>query len=113
MSPFEFTNPVDAGDLATISCAVIKGDFPLRIFWTHNSYNITPVEGIVITRMSRRISQLTIDSVQASHSGEYVCTAKNRAGLARHTAILNVNGYYSFSNITIVVIIWPGLNFFY
>lgn len=78
--------------MTTITCAVTKGDFPLEIYWTHNSYNITPVEGITITRMSKRISQLTIESVQHSHIGEFICTAKNKAGKATHSDYLNVNG---------------------
>lgn len=93
--PFEFAdNPINADDFATISCAISKGDMPLRITWTHNSYNITPLDGITTSRTSKRISQLSIDSVQASHAGEYTCTARNRAGQASHTTILNVNGEF-------------------
>lgn len=93
ISPFEFTdNPIDAEDFATISCAVSKGDMPLEISWKHNSYSISPGEGITTSRTSKRISQLSIDSVQATHAGEYTCTAKNKAGEASHTAVLNVNG---------------------
>lgn len=69
-----------------------KGDFPLDITWSHNSYNISPVEGVTITRPSRKIGQLIIDSVQASNAGIYTCIAKNKAGEAKHSAILNVNG---------------------
>lgn len=87
-------NPVNADEFASLFCTVSKGDLPLRIMWQHNSYNITPVDGITTTRTSRRISQLSIESVQAHHAGRYTCTAKNRAGETSHTAILNVNGEF-------------------
>lgn len=67
---------------------------PLEISWKHNSYNISPYDGITTSRTSKRISQISIDSVQASHSGEYTCTAKNKAGEISHSAILNVNGEF-------------------
>lgn len=95
ISPFEFNdNPIDAGDFTSISCIISKGDFPLGISWKHNNYTISPVDGITVTRTSKRLSQLTIDSVQASHMGEYTCYAKNKAGQSSHTAVLNVNGIF-------------------
>lgn len=35
---------------------------------------------------------LTIDSVTDEHSGNYTCVAQNKAGTARYSADLNVNG---------------------
>lgn len=94
ISPFEFSeDSVDAEEYTSVTCTVFKGDFPIQISWKHNGYNITPVEGITISRTSKRNSQLSIDSVQASHSGEYLCIAKNKAGEASYSANLNVNGY--------------------
>lgn len=93
ISPFEFANsPVDAEDFVTLSCAVTKGDFPLEISWMHNNRNITPADGITTTRISKRLTQLSIDSVQAHHAGSYTCTARNPAGAISHSAVLNVNG---------------------
>lgn len=68
---------------------------PLNITWRHNSRVINPLDGITVSRTSKRISQLSIDSVQASHAGEYSCIARNKAGSSSHTAILNVNGDFS------------------
>lgn len=73
-------------------CSVVKGDLPIQISWRHNGYNITAVDGVTISRTSKRNSQLSIDSVQASHSGQYKCIAKNKAGETNYAATLNVNG---------------------
>lgn len=48
--------------------------------------------GIVISQVNKRLSTLSIESVQAEHVGEYTCVAKNRAGEGRHSSILHVNG---------------------
>lgn len=75
-------------------CSVIKGDFPIEIIWKHNLRTIDPLDGITIARTSKRSSQLSIDSAQAIHSGEYTCIAKNKAGEASFSAVLNVNGEF-------------------
>lgn len=78
--------------MTSLTCTVNKGDLPIQITWTHNSRPIGPNEGITTTRTSKRISQLSIESVQADHAGEYTCSATNSAGTTTHSAILNVNG---------------------
>jgi hypothetical protein len=93
----------NAGEMATVQCAVIKGDLPIDIMWSFNGRAIDAANGafdehnydnpdIVISRSSKRISQLTIESVAARHAGEYSCTASNTAGTATHSSILSVNG---------------------
>lgn len=83
---------MNSGDMASVICAVSKGDFPLEIKWTLNNRAITEYSGISVMRTNKRISQLSIDSVQAEHAGEYICTAYNKAGNASHAASLQVNG---------------------
>lgn len=103
MAPFSFgEEAANAGEMATVQCAVIKGDLPLKIVW---SLNGRPIEAgrvsgdhgynspdIVVSRGSKRISTLTIDSVAARHAGEYKCAATNAAGSTSHTSVLSVNG---------------------
>lgn len=48
--------------------------------------------GISITRISQRVSTLTIDSVTANHRALYTCTAGNKAGKVNQSASLEVNG---------------------
>ncbi|CAD1475933.1 unnamed protein product, partial [Heterotrigona itama] len=104
LAPFVFGDEAaNAGEMATVQCAVIKGDLPVKIVWSLNgrpvdvgrvsgdhSYDIPDID-IVVTRSSKRISTLTIDSVAARHAGEYSCTATNAAGSATHTSVLSVN----------------------
>lgn len=90
---FEFTdNPINSGDMTSVICTVSKGDFPIQIVWMLNGRLITDYSGISVARTNKRISQLSIDSVQAEHSGDYVCIASNAAGNASHSTTLKVNG---------------------
>lgn len=48
--------------------------------------------GLMTMTLSDRVSVLDIPSALDSHSGNYTCTATNKAGTANHTALLNVIG---------------------
>ncbi|XP_071567218.1 Down syndrome cell adhesion molecule 1 isoform X9 [Temnothorax nylanderi] len=103
LAPFTFGDEAaNAGEMATVQCAVIKGDLPIDIIWSFNGRVIDIANGafdehnydnpdIVISRSSKRASQLTIESVAARHAGEYSCTASNTAGTATHSSVLSVN----------------------
>lgn len=65
---------------------------PVYITWTLNGRNINEFEGIDGGNRKSRTSHLTIESVQAHHSGEYTCFAKNSAGIDHYSTFLNVNG---------------------
>lgn len=80
--------------MASVQCVINKGDLPLDISWSLNGLLLDSNNnlGITILKMNRQISALSIDSVKAEHRGNYVCTVKNIAGIANHTAKLNVNG---------------------
>lgn len=95
MLPFEFgEEPANAGDMASISCAVSKGDQPLNITWLLNGRTITKNNdlGIVLTSINKKTTILNIDSVSGKHRGTYHCVATNLAGSANHSALLEVNG---------------------
>lgn len=49
------------------------------------------MEGVTILR-GKKLSALSLESVSFESAGEYTCVAKNRAGVARFSAHLNVNG---------------------
>lgn len=76
-------------------CAVPKGDFPIRIRWTLNNKSLNSFDGITVMD-NKRSSQLTIENVQAHHSGEYRCIAENNAGSDNVAEFLNVNGICCF-----------------
>lgn len=78
--------------MASVMCTVHKGDFPINMSWTLNGRNLEEIIGVNVLRTNKRISQLSIDSVDAAHAGEYICKAKNEAGVAEYSAYLRVNG---------------------
>lgn len=85
--------PANWGDTVTATCTVIKGDYPIEIEWALNGKPIvSSYPDISIVSTSKRVSLLTIDSVSASHAGEYTCTASNAAGGTSCSASLAVNG---------------------
>lgn len=103
LAPFAFgDDAANAGEMATVQCAVIKGDLPIDLVWSFNG-RVIDANGafdehnydnpdIVISRNSKRASTLTIESVAARHAGEYSCTASNTAGTTTHSSVLSVNG---------------------
>ncbi|XP_076265890.1 Down syndrome cell adhesion molecule 1 isoform X22 [Rhynchophorus ferrugineus] len=92
ISHFTFLDEVvNYGEMATTQCAVIKGDFPIKIMWFFNGKPIEHLNGITIIQTSKRISSLNIDAVDGSHAGEYTCAAENSAGQDIYSTGLNVN----------------------
>lgn len=82
--------------MSSLTCTISKGDFPLEIIWSLNNDSAETVPGISVMRTNKRISQLSIDSVQAQHAGIYTCSAKNPAGISHQAAVLHVNGTIFF-----------------
>lgn len=83
---------INSGDVASTQCTVIKGDLPIKISWLFKQNPIDILHGHSITKINQRISSLSIESVDAIHSGEYSCVAENAAGEDRVSTVLNVNG---------------------
>lgn len=75
-----------------MACSVVKGDTPLNITWSLNGKGIDYYPGIVVNLVNRKLSTLSIDSVNAEHIGEYSCLAQNGAGTTSYSAYLHVNG---------------------
>lgn len=73
---------------------MLKGDKPLKIHWTLNNETITAKshEGITVMKNSKVVSVLSIESVDAQHSGNYTCVASNHAGIAELSTQILVNG---------------------
>jgi hypothetical protein len=92
--PFTFgEDAFNPGDSVVVNCMISKGDLPLEIVWTLNSKPIISGENnILVTRMSKRLSALSIEAITGYHRGLFECTTKNSAGLTSHSAVLIVNG---------------------
>lgn len=93
ITPFTFAQEsMNVGDTGSLTCTIIKGDNPVNISWLHNNKVIENEAGISTVLLGKRISTLTVDSIQAEHSGEYTCLARNAAGSDRFIVRLAVNG---------------------
>ena len=97
--PFSFgEKELNFDDSATATCAITKGDVPMKIWWTFKGvddelpYNLTTNDGIFITRNGQKLSVLNIEAVKARHRGNYTCYAQNKGGYSQHSAFLSVNG---------------------
>lgn len=82
--------------MASVTCAVVKGDTPIDIVWKLNNNRISTNDGILIMRGGQRNSLLSIDLVNSRHAGNYTCIAKNTAGIVQHSTELFVNGSIIF-----------------
>lgn len=71
-----------------------KGDLPIDIDWLHNGFPVEATKGVNVIKMSSRISSINIESVRASHMGNFTCVAVNKAGQADYTSELHINGYF-------------------
>lgn len=93
VAPFDFgEDTYNAGDTVSLTCTVTKGDMPIEILWLFNESPLNSGSGVILSRSGRKISMLSIDSIEATHRGNYTCVAKNVAGEASHSALLHVNG---------------------
>lgn len=66
----------------------------MNITWNLNEKKIGLVDGVTTSSANRRTSQLTIESADAHHSGEYTCVVENTVGTSKYSSYLNVNGIY-------------------
>lgn len=93
ISPFSFGDePIYYGQVAQATCLVTEGDYPLEVTWSFQGSHLSTQTGISTTKVGKRTSLLLIDPTQSGHTGNYTCTAKNKAGITNITATLNIYG---------------------
>lgn len=93
MKPFSFgDDPLEAGQSASVQCAISDGDLPINITWSFNGELLESTDDISIAMIGRKSSGINIDIVSHKHAGNYTCTGVNAAGNSSFTAVLNVNG---------------------
>ncbi|XP_011342293.1 Down syndrome cell adhesion molecule-like protein Dscam2 isoform X3 [Ooceraea biroi] len=113
ISPFYFGNDVMEGMRTQLMCTTREGDQPFNITWlmdekpiqvrpSDGGTSVSSVQtaaaaatvessnGIQISDYPPFSSILAINSVSASHSGNYTCQISNVAGLAEHSTSLSV-----------------------
>lgn len=92
ITPFAFEEQTFAGETVQLNCFVAKGDTPLKITWNFHGAELSSHMGMSTSRIGERTSLLTIESLMSAHSGNYTCTAENRAGTSEYSATLTVSG---------------------
>lgn len=93
ITPFAFEDsPINAGEYATIQCIVPNGDLPISISWKVNEDPVENHPDISLSKVGRRGSALTIESISYSLTGNFTCLAVNSAGISQYTTLLQVNG---------------------
>lgn len=95
ITPFSTgSEAVHLGQYITYQCTITEGDLPLNILWTFNNQPLVNEdnEDILIAKMGRRSSVLTIESVGARNAGNYTCQGTNAAGKTSYTTQLRVIG---------------------
>lgn len=83
------------GDAVQLTCLVATGDPPLQLTWSfHGAADSSKKnqEGVSFMKVGTKSSLLIIESLQAHHSGNYTCSAKNSAGTDEYTTSIVVNG---------------------
>lgn len=81
------------GETVSVTCTVSGGDLPINFIWLLNRVPIEPYQDILTEKRGKRISVLMIESVKATHNGNYTCLAENSAGAVEYTSPLIVNGW--------------------
>lgn len=79
-------------ETVSVTCTVSGGDLPVNFIWLLNRVPIEPYQEILTEKRGKRISALTIESLKATHRGNYTCLAENLAGAVEFTSQLLVNG---------------------
>ncbi|XP_049290925.1 Down syndrome cell adhesion molecule-like protein Dscam2 isoform X31 [Anopheles funestus] len=83
---------LNTGDSVAVNCMVVKGDSPLEIRWYLNNVPISSEnEGIVVVKLSVKLSSLSINAIEPQHRGFYECRVKNKAGESSSNAELIIN----------------------
>lgn len=91
--PFDFgDDDINSGESISAMCTITKGDLPIKINWFLNDKPVNMFDGIIVNHVTKKMSTLSIESVDASHTGHYTCSASNMAGNVNYTAVLSVNG---------------------
>lgn len=95
--PFSFEGETNFGDNVQATCHVSKGDSPLQLTWSFqglNSNSSALEKSVNTLTVGERTNMLEIPEAFSAHSGNYTCTARNKAGSVTYTATLMVNGNY-------------------
>ncbi|GLH14154.1 Down syndrome cell adhesion molecule-like protein Dscam2 [Gryllus bimaculatus] len=95
ITPFAF-GELSSGERVLVTCSVKRGDPPLTIQWFKDARPIPPTPSLhddpdlTVQGAGEYSSVLAIRSVSSRHSGNYTCSATNKARTTTYTALLLV-----------------------
>ncbi|XP_076265870.1 Down syndrome cell adhesion molecule 1 isoform X4 [Rhynchophorus ferrugineus] len=92
VAPFNFgETPIYLGHTTQVTCLVSEGDTPLSITWIFNGAPLGLSTNVNTMKVGQKASMLLIDAVSEDNAGNYTCHVSNAAGVAEHSATLNVH----------------------
>lgn len=90
------TSVCDVNDYVQLTCIAIRGATPIRFEWQLNGRALHDDDDgdadVTQASVGEHSSLLLINKAQASHAGNYSCSASNHVGVAQRLAMLTVNG---------------------
>ena len=92
ITPFTFGLPKNFGAMVSVQCILGEGDLPVKILWELNGNPLESGNGIMISSLGARVSNMMIESVEGRQAGNYTCSAQNKAGIENFMAELEVIG---------------------
>lgn len=107
IAPFSFNKDLSEGVRTQVTCMIEKGDPPFTITWLKNGDQIgnsgSPTfasgssrgiqsPGLKVTSLDAHSSTILIETVRATHTGNYTCVARNSVAEVSWTAELVVSG---------------------
>ncbi|XP_031846326.1 cell adhesion molecule Dscam2 isoform X2 [Nomia melanderi] len=90
IDPFSFPDKIQEGQRVQVTCAVSKGDSPLKITWLKDGRPVDPAEA-KLHQLGPFYLALQIESASTAHNGNYTCVASNDAAETSRTATLLVH----------------------
>ncbi|XP_044742030.1 Down syndrome cell adhesion molecule-like protein Dscam2 [Chrysoperla carnea] len=94
LEPFTFPINLQEGGRAQISCSVTSGDMPIQFYWLKDLQPLSLVQSQLHLNIEERTEEffsiLIFKTVNAKHSGDYTCIARNNAAKVNYTATLMV-----------------------
>lgn len=93
IQPFHFPEDVKIGHNIVVTCAVMKGKTPLKFMWLKDGKSLR--DAATVNNLEKA-SNLFIDPVMKSSSGNYTCVAENAIGRNSYSALLNVKGKFKW-----------------
>ena len=92
------TKPV-IGSKSSFTCQASAGSLPLNILWYKDNKEISDSSTVRI-RTIEDFSNLIIESISSSHSGNYSCKISNQFGSDSSSIELKVEGKVSFGSMS-------------